>query len=264
VLTLLARSCGRVWRMWIASAVLLAGFQLTLTSTAVSLQESGDYQRLFEAVPAFVRDWIGPSLTSFAGMTALVFFEPLVILLLVLFAVYIASEPAADVEDGLVDLILARPLPRHWILTRSVVVMTGSTLTLVLVLAATNVASVALMAPAGVPGPTGRTVLSLMVHLFALTWCFGGLTLAVAARSKRRTSVLGTLTIAVVGLFLLKVLVEFSTRFDWLRWLTPFDYFQGTQVLLGRDDLAWDVAVLGTIGVAGIALAYWQFHGRDL
>lgn len=264
MLTLLARSCGRVWRMWAAAALLLVGFQLALTSAAVSLQESGDYQRLFDAVPAFVRDWIGPSLTSFAGMTALAFFEPLVILLLVLFAVYVASEPAADVEDGLVDLILARPLPRHWIVTRSLLVMTATTLTLVLVLAATNVASVALMAPAHVPGPAGTTVLSLMAHLFALTWCFGGLTLAAAARLGRRSSVLGALTVAVIALFLLEVLVEFSTRFEWLRWLTPFDYFQGTQVLLGTEPIVWNLTVLGTVGVAATIVAYWQFQRRDL
>ena len=116
MLTLLARSFGRVSRMWAACALLLAGFQVALTSAALSLQESGDYGRLFDAVPAFVRNWLGPSLSSFAGMTALVFFEPLVILLLVLFAVYIASEPASDVEDGLVDLLLADALDRDQLL----------------------------------------------------------------------------------------------------------------------------------------------------
>jgi ABC-2 type transport system permease protein len=264
VLTLLARSFSRVSRMWAASALLLVGFQAALTSAAVSLQESGDYGRLFDAVPAFVRNWLGPSLTSFAGMTALVFFEPLVILLLVLFAVYVASEPASDVEDGLIDLLLARPLPRHWIVTRSLLVMTVTALTLVVMLAAANVASVALMAPDGVPGPSGKTVLNLAAHLFALTWCFGGVTLAVAARLERRSGVLGVLTIAVIALFLLKVLVEFSKRFEPFRWLTPFDYFQGTQILLDRAPVALDLTVLGTIGLAGTAIGYWQFARRDL
>jgi ABC-2 type transport system permease protein len=264
VLTLLARSFGRVSRMWAASALLLVGFQVALTSAALSLQESGDYGRLFDAVPAFVRNWLGPSLSSFAGMTALVFFEPLVILLLVLFAVYIASEPASDVEDGLIDLLLARPLPRHWIVTRSLLVMTVTALTLVLMLAAANMASVALMAPDGVPGPSGKTVLNLAAHLFALTWCFGGVTLAVAARLERRSGVLGVLTIAVIALFLLEVLVEFSKRFEPLRWLTPFDYFQGTQILLDKAPVTLDLTVLGTIGLVGTAIGYWQFARRDL
>lgn len=264
MLTLLARSFGRVSRMWAACALLLAGFQVALTSAALSLHESGDYGRLFDAVPAFVRNWLGPSLSSFAGMTALVFFEPLVILLLVLFAVYIASEPASDVEDGLVDLLLARPIPRHWMVTRSLLVMTVTALTLVLTLVLANVTSVALMAPAGQPGPSGKTVLNLAAHLFALTWCFGGLTLAVAARQERRSAVLGMLTIAVIALFLLKVLVEFSKRFEPLRWLTPFDYFQGTQILLDQAPVVLDLTVLGTIGLVGAALGYWQFARRDV
>jgi ABC-2 type transport system permease protein len=264
VLTLLRRSFGRVSRMWIASILLLAGFQVGLTSAAVSLQESGDFGRLFEAVPAFVRNWLGPSLSSFSGMTALVFFEPLVILLLVLFAVYIGSELAGDVEDGLVDLILARPMPRYRLVTRSLLVITVTALTLVVSLAAANVASVALMAPDGVPGPPGQTILNLSAHLFALTWCFGGVTLAVAARLERRSTVLGVLTIAVIALFLLKVLVETSTRFERLRWITPFDYFQGTKILLGTAPVALDLTVLGALGLAGTVIGYWQFARRDL
>jgi ABC-2 type transport system permease protein len=264
VLTLLARSFGRVSGMWAASALLLAGFQVALTFAALSLHESGDYGRLFDAVPAFVRNWLGPSLSSFAGMTALVFFEPLVILLLVLFAVYIASEPASDVEDGLVDLLLARPIPRHSIVTRSLIVMSVTVLTLVLTLVAANVVSVALMAPDGVPGPSGKMVLNLAAHLFALTWCFGGVTLAVAGRLERRSGVVGVLTVAVIALFLLKVLVEFSRQFEPLRWLTPFDYFQGTQILLDKAPVVLDLTVLGAIGLMGTAIGYWQFARRDL
>jgi ABC-2 type transport system permease protein len=250
--------------MWAASALLLVGFQVALTSAALSLHESGDFGRLFDAVPAFVRNYLGPSLSSFSGMTALVFFEPLVILLLVLFAVYIGSELASDVEDGLVDLMLARPMPRHWLVTRSLLVMTATALTLVVALAAANMASVALMAPAGVTAPPGKTILNLSVHLFALTWCFGGVTLAVAARLDRRSTVLGVLTIAVIALSLLKVLVETTSRFDRLGWITPFDYFEGTKILLGTAPVALDLTVLGTIGLAGAAIGYWQFGRRDL
>jgi ABC-2 type transport system permease protein len=120
------------------------------------------------------------------------------------------------------------------------------------------------MAPAGVPGPERKTIVSLSAHLFALTWCFGGLTLAVAAGLKRRSSVLGLLTLAVIALFLFEVLVEFSKRFEPLRWMTPFDYFRGTQILLGTAPVAWNLTVLGTIALVSTAVAYWEFGRRDL
>jgi hypothetical protein len=46
--------------------------------------------------------------------------------------------------------------------------------------------------------------------------------------------------------------------------LTPFDYFRGTDVLLGTAPVILDLTVLGAIGATGLALAYWQFQRRDL
>ena len=58
-------------------------------------------------------------------MASLGFFEPLIVMLVVQFAIFLATEPAGDVETGLVDLVLARPVPRHWLVTRSLIAMTG-------------------------------------------------------------------------------------------------------------------------------------------
>ena len=41
-------------------------------------------------------------------------------------AVYIATEPAHEVESGLVDLVLARAVPRRRLLTRSLLLSFGS------------------------------------------------------------------------------------------------------------------------------------------
>src|SRR5688572_9320240 len=136
MLILLRRSFGRIARIWVSLLAVLVGFQFALMGAAVSLEQAGDFQRLLEAVPAFVRNTIGPALASFAGMAVLAYFEPAIILGLVLFSVYVASEPAGDVESGLVDLMLARPLPRHWLISRSLLLMTGSTGSLVLGLVA--------------------------------------------------------------------------------------------------------------------------------
>ena len=57
-------------------------------------------------------------------MATLGYFHPLPLMLVVQFAIYLATEPAGEIEFGLVDLILARPLPRHWLVTRSLLMMT--------------------------------------------------------------------------------------------------------------------------------------------
>jgi ABC-2 type transport system permease protein len=264
MLTLVRRSFGRIAVAWAAAAAVLAGFQLAITAAAASLEQSGDFSRLVEAVPAFVREWIGPALASFAGMSVLSFFEPLVILLVVLFAVYVASEPAADVESGLVDLILARPLPRRTLITRSLVLMTATTAGLVLVLTATSWISLMLLSPPDAVWPQPRIVLLLTANLFAIGWSLGGVSLGAAGSLPRRASVLGLMTVSIIALFLLKILVESSATFESLWWATPFYFFRGTAILTGDAELARDFTVLFVLGAAGVALAYWRYERRDL
>ena len=43
--------------------------------------------------------------------------------------------------------------------------------------------------------------------------------------------------------------------------LSPFHYFRAPAILAGTANQALDLGVLGTITIAGIALAYWQFAG---
>ena len=84
--------------------------------------EAGSFDRLAMMLPAFAQRGFGPALTSFAGMATVGFFEPLIVMLVAQFAIYLATEPAGDVETGLVDLVLARPiaapLARHAIADR--------------------------------------------------------------------------------------------------------------------------------------------------
>ena len=58
---------------------------------------------------------------SFGGTVALGFFHPVVMLSLSCAAIYMASEPAGEVDEGLVDLVVARPVPRHLMVTRSAI-----------------------------------------------------------------------------------------------------------------------------------------------
>jgi ABC-2 type transport system permease protein len=203
-------------------------------------------------------------LTSFAGMTTLAYWDPPIRLLMVQFAIYVASEPAADVEAGLVDLLLARPLPRRFIIGRSLLLMTVLLALLVGAMGATTWVGLWLWAPAGVPWPEGDVVLLLMIHLGALSWCFGCIALAAAATVRRRASAIGLVSLISVTLFLLDVLAEFSPRFERFGWLTPFHYFHGSTLLRGAADSALDLTVFGAVGAIAVVCAFWQFNRRDL
>jgi ABC-2 type transport system permease protein len=264
VLTLLKRSFGRVAWMTLSIVLLMVAFQLSILASAVSLERAGDFARLLNAVPEFVREAIGPALGSFAGMAVLIYMEPLVILLLCLFAGYVASEPAADVESGLVDLMLARPLPRSWLITRSLVLMTALVGGIVLAMGLANWLGLVWMAPESAAWPEPRTILLMMIHLFALAWCIGGVALGAAGTLSRRSVVLGLTTLFVVGTYMIHAVAELAGWFRILRWASPFHYFQGTSILAGDIPTARNLTFLFGLGAVGVAAAYLRFNRRDL
>ena len=59
---------------------------------------------------------------SFAGIACVWdIIELAVIGALVAIAITLATIPASEIETGFIDLILSRPLARHWIITRTIV-----------------------------------------------------------------------------------------------------------------------------------------------
>lgn len=264
MLSLVLRSFGRIRSLFIGVVALLIGFQLTLIATAASLGATTDFERLAQAVPTFIQHALGLALASFAGMTALAYFEPLVVLVLAQFAIYVATEPAGDIESGLVDLLLARPLPRHWLITRSVVLMAGLIVVAVAAMRLSTWVGLLLFAPPGALWPAPAILQSLALHLAAVAWCFGGVAVAVAAWSQRRASALGIVALAAVALYLLEFVARSWSAAEPLGPLSPFHYFAGADVLAGRSNSALDLSVLGAVGAAGVVIAYWRFSRRDV
>jgi ABC-2 type transport system permease protein len=264
VLTLIRRTLGRVAVLLSVLAALLAVFQAAIVAVASSLQESHGFERIAGLLPSFIQQGFGPALTSFAGMAGLGFFEPLIVMLVVQFAIYLATEPAGDVEARLVDLTLARPLPRHDLITRSLIVMTIATAGLSATMVAGLYISLWLLAPPGAVWPSTHVVFLLMAHLAAVGWCFGGAALAAAAWSRRRGAAQALVGVGAVALYLAEVVGEAWTRAAWASRLSPFHYFHGSGILSGLTHPAHDLTVLGVVGVSGVMLAYWQFNRRDV
>ena len=127
-LTLLRRSAGNGWHVLAGCLLLLHGFQLLLVAQAASIESSQAFGKMAEFIPAFLQRGLGQQallLASFNGTVAFGYFHPVVAVLVSLLAAYFATEPAYDVESGRVDLLLARAVPRHRLITRSLLMSTG-------------------------------------------------------------------------------------------------------------------------------------------
>lgn len=264
MLTLVGRSLARVAGLFAGLLGLLAGFQFLLIAVAASYANANTFDRVLQLAPSFAREAFGSSLSSFSGMATLGYFHPLPLMLVVQFAIYLATEPAGEIEFGLVDLILARPLPRHRLVTRTLVMMMIAPVALTLTMGLATWAGLWSLAPPGARWPEARVVLSFIVHLTVLAWCFGAAALAATAWARRRGSVQALVAVAAVALFLLDfVAAAWAPARPFAR-LSPFHYYQGTAILAGTADSARDLSILGAAAVVGIAVAYWQFARRDL
>jgi hypothetical protein len=264
MITLIRRTLNRLRTLVGVLSVMLIAFQAALVAIASTFVESGGFERLSGLVPAFVQQALGPALTSFAGMASLGFFEPLIVMLVVQVAIYIATEPAGDIEVGLVDLLLARPVPRHHLLTRSLIVMSAVTVWLTGLMAISLWMFLSLWAPPGAAWPSSRVVFFLAANLAVVSWCFGCAALAASAWTRRRSTAQGAIAVAAITAYLMEVVGEAWPRAIWASRLSPFHHFHGGGILSGEARPVEDMALLAGLGVVAAGLAYWKFQRRDL
>ena len=186
---LVRRSIVRGARTFAAVAGILAGFQVLLVLVATTLQTTRSFNLLTALIPLPGPQSFGPGalmLASFAGMTTFGYFHPIVVLALLQLGAYAATEPAGEIEWGLFDLELARPVRRSTIVARSLLVSFGVTTATVAAMAAGTWGGLHAFAPPGAAWPDPLRVAALAAHLLMLSWVFAAAGLAAAAFARRR------------------------------------------------------------------------------
>ena len=250
-----------------ATAALLVTFQALAALMAASFEESDSFAQIAAMVPDFLRQAFGSSflaLLSFTGIVLLGFFHFAIIAFLVGLAVAVATEPASEVEHRFNDLLLARPLPRWVPIARTTIVLLAVALLTCGAMCAGTWAGLALYARAGVPWPEPRLILSLGGLMAALMLCCGGIALALGSAARRRGVAGAGAGLLVFALFLLDVVARVWEPARALGRLSPFHYFDPMSVA-GGQPLDWShLAVLLSVGAAGVAVAVVVYSRRDL
>jgi ABC-2 type transport system permease protein len=248
-------------------ALVLGGFQFLLTQVASFLLKSGGFSLMPSLVPDFLRSMAGPSLLtfmSFEGVVAFGYFHPIVIAAHLGLAIAIATEPASEVETRFADLTLARPMARHQVITRTVVVLVVAEAAVLLVMMLATWTGLACCTPANAPRPRLATIRSLAIMLGTVSLCWGGLALAAASAARRRATASGAAAVAALGMYLLDYLGRIWDPARFLSTLSPFHYFEPSSLVSGAPLNARHVAVLVAIGLAGTIASYGIFSRRDL
>lgn len=232
---LIGRSIGRARGLLMGLVVLLCGFQLLMVMVAREIQQSQAFSAIAVLMPAAFQQMTGGLFFgSFSGLALFGFVHPIVVLVLVEAAIFLASEPAWDVEAGLVDMTMAR-LALH------------------------------AFTPTGVPVPPLRTSVLLAVNLTAVSWWFGSFSLLVASVARRRSAVLGAAGLMAVFLYLLNLVAEIWSKARGFRFLTPFHYYNAPTLIRGSNQ-QWPADIALLLGTAAVlCVAAWQVYlRRDL
>ncbi len=262
---LLGRSFARHRMLVVALAALLSAFQVLDVVVAYNLQANGLYAQFSALVPAFIQEAMGGVLVgSFTGAIAVGFAHPLVMLSLSCVAIYLASEPAGEVEDGLVDLVVARPVPRFLVVVRSAVVYVMGTAAVTASMFITSRVAVQWISPATAGRLPAMRLAWIAANLLAIVWCFGAASLAVASHVRERMRAVGAIAVLAVSCYLLQFVAAAWKPLRPFARISPFHYYQPMQTLLGTVTPSQDIAGLLTATAGLLVVSYVLYARRDL
>ncbi len=267
IAVLTRHSLRRARVLILITAVLLGAFQVLFALGASALEGTGTFNQLAAFVPAFFRQALGPSflaVLSFQGMISFGYFHPFVIAALVGLVIALSTEPAGEIEAGFADLILARPVARYAIVSRTIAVLAAAIAGILGSMLTGTWLGLVLFAPRKTAWPSPALILSLAGNLAALIFCWGSLALAVASGGRRRSVAGGITGVAALALYLLDYLSRIWPPGQRVAWLSPFRYYESWTLLTGQPLPPQHIAVLLGTAAAAIVLAYVIFSRRDV
>lgn len=266
-LRLLAYSLKRVRTLVLTTGFVLGGFQLILIGVAKSIHLSGGFSQLARMLPSFAREVIGPSMAtfmSFAGFVCIGYFHLAVMGSLVAMSIALATLPVSEMETGFMDLLLSRPLPRHWIVTRTIAIIILCIAVLLGCLVLGTWIGLETMAPKNAAWPSRSLIGSLVLNLALLLLCWAGIAMAIGAAARRRGAAGAITGLLALIAFLLDYVGRMWKPAQSVAWLSPFRYYESFSLLLGEPIPSRNLIVLGSVATAGFIAGYWLFSRRDI
>ena len=267
MIPLFLRSASRARIVLIGASLLLCAFQLVIIGQAAAVQRSNAFGSVANLLPEFLQRSLGSRamlLATFRGTVAFGYFHPVVCILVAVVAMYIATEVAHEVEAGLVDLELARSVPRHRLLTRSLLLAHVAIVLMIALMSVGTWLGVRVFDAAGFEMPSTEMRVRLLGNLFALASCFTAFALLVASVSRRWSSAFTIVALTAVVAYILDFLTLGWRAMESVAWMSPFHYYPALLVLSGDAPMLRNITVLVAASILMSAAAYWQFQRRDL
>ncbi|WP_144128109.1 ABC transporter permease subunit [Catellatospora sichuanensis] len=237
----------------------IAAFTTVYTSFYASFQ--GAAQLKDDALPEGMKNFLSiQDMTSGTGYLQATVYGLVGPLLVVMAAIILTVRtiPRPE-EDGGIELLMVNPLSRRAFATQR---LTATFITVTALAAIPGVLVLAIAPGVGIDVPAAN-IISASAGLVALACCFLGIAFGVGAATGRRGIALGVTGALAVGTYILRGVSGIVDGGAWLRWLSPFHYFIGTDPL----HTGWHPAhllALAAAGAVGAAVGIVMFDRRDV
>lgn len=237
----------------------VAAFTAIYTSFYSQFQGAAELKQ--DALPKGMLDFLGiADMLSPAGYLQATIFSLIGPLLVLMCAVTVVARTIArPEEDGGMELMLANPLSRTAFAGQRLAAA-GAVVTVV---AAIPWILLMIIVPAADIGIALSNVAAAGAGLVALAWCFAGIAFLVGAATGKRTNVLAVTGVLAVATYMANAIGGMVDGWHWLRWLSPFHYFIGTDPL----HTGWHPAhllALAAVAVATTIAGIIVFDRRDV
>jgi ABC-type transport system involved in multi-copper enzyme maturation permease subunit len=267
MIALLRRSAYQMRYALSATLLLLGAVQVLIVGQAAEIQRANSFASMANLLPGFMQRGLGSRalvLASFKGTVAFGYFHPVVCMTVAVLAMYAATEIAHEVEAGLVDLELARAVPRHRLVTRSLLLGHLFAAIVLIAMAAGTAIGLRTFDAAQFDAPSLALRGRLLFNQFAVVSCFVGFALLVASRARRWASAFTAAALTAVVMYNVDFIAIGWRPMQTVAWLSPYHYFPALSVITAEVSTARNATILFSASALMSAAAYWSFARRDL
>jgi ABC-2 type transport system permease protein len=245
------------WMIGLAASVaFVSAFYPTIRESAA------DFESLIETIPEELLAVTGRTadIANPEGYLNSQLFNLLIPLLLLVFTIAFGSRTVAGEERrGLLELVLATPIPRWRLVAEKFAAMLAATFLLGTVLWA----SLALAGPlAELDVDRGRLAQAILSAVL-LALSFGTLALAVGSATGRRALASGITSAVALAAYLVNAFAPLTDSLDTVKGFSPFYYYNAADPLRNGADPA-HLAFLVVLVFAFVTIALITFDRRDL
>lgn len=250
---------------WFLIAVILFLFQIAVCGIVHDNDRVKALVQYIDMLPSFLKTFIGGEAVqvgNIAGLIAIGYQDPFILLLYMLFAVGVPSALlGGEVQGGTMELILSRQTTKTQIYICAGLITIVGMYALVIVMFLGTVAAVNIYDfDQDVPL---YNFFRLAINGGILASTVGGVTLLAAACFRRSMAVSVTVAYLVLNYFAV-IVAEWWPRMKWLEPITLYSYVDDAKIFIESAWPVWDMSVLITVLVITTVAGGVIWSRRDL